>query len=118
MMNAWVYILECADGSYYTGWTNNVEKRFQAHCTGRGAKYTRAHPPLKIVYVKGFEDKSAAMKHEAAIKRLTRAQKTALIAETAPGKNEKDDSQCRFLRLGSLFFKGGGRKHGRICKSI
>ncbi len=81
MMNAWVYILECADGSYYTGWTNNVEKRFQAHCAGRGAKYTRAHPPLKIVYVKGFEDKSAAMKHEAAIKRLTRAQKAALIAE-------------------------------------
>lgn len=96
MMSAWVYILECADGSYYTGWTNNVEKRFQAHCAGRGAKYTRAHPPLKIVYVKGFEDKSAAMKHEAAIKRLTRAQKTALIAETAPEKMKKTTPNAAF----------------------
>ena len=86
MMSAWVYILECADGSYYTGWTNDVEKRFAAHCAGRGAKYTRSHPPERVAYAKAFIDKSAALKQEAAIKKLTRAQKAALIAEAESEK--------------------------------
>ena len=90
MMKAWVYILECQDGSYYTGWTWNVQKRFAAHCAGRGAKYTRSHPPLRIAYVKVFEDKSTALKQEAAIKNLTHAQKTLLIAQTKLDLFESD----------------------------
>ena len=103
MMEAWVYILECADSGYYTGWTNDVPKRFAAHCAGRGAKYARAHPPLKIVYAKGFENKSATMKHEAAVKKLTRAQKATLIADTDPERDRKTDSSCRLMVWGSLF---------------
>ena len=90
MMKAWVDILECQDGSYYTGWTWNVQKRFAAHCAGRGAKYTRSHPPLRIAYAKVFEDKSTALKQEAAIKKLTHAQKTLLIAQTKLDLFESD----------------------------
>ena len=66
------------------------QKRFAAHCAGRGAKYTRSHPPLRIAYAKVFEDKSTALKQEAAIKKLTHAQKTLLIAQTKLDLFESD----------------------------
>ena len=74
----YVYILKCGDDSLYTGWTNNLEKRFKDHCSGRGAKYTKGRGPLELVYYEEFEDKSGAMKREYEIKRLTRKQKEEL----------------------------------------
>ena len=74
-----VYILRCGDGTLYTGCTNNLEQRLKAHSTGKGAKYTRARLPVALVYRESAEDKSQALRREAAIKALTRAQKLALI---------------------------------------
>ena len=64
----YVYILKCSDDSLYTGWTNNLEKRFKAHSTGKGAKYTKARLPVELVYYEEFEDKIDAMKREYEIK--------------------------------------------------
>lgn len=75
----YVYILLCGDGSLYTGWTNNLEKRFKDHCSGKGAKYTRGRGPLKIIYFETFENKVDAMKREYAIKKLRREEKNNLI---------------------------------------
>jgi len=80
-MSYFVYILLCHDGSYYTGSTNNVTKRFNDHLKGRGARYTKSHKPVKIVYKEKFPNKSEALKHEARIKKLSKAQKLALIKE-------------------------------------
>ncbi len=71
----YVYLLECIDGSIYCGYTTDVKKRFKKHKSGKGAKYTRSHPPLKIIYVEEFSDKSTALKREHEIKAMTRAQK-------------------------------------------
>lgn len=75
-----VYILECGDGSLYTGWTNDLAKRLALHQSGRGAKYTRAHEPVTLVYHEEMPSKSAALRREMEIKALTRAQKIELIA--------------------------------------
>lgn len=75
----YVYIIKCGDGSLYTGWTNDLEKRFKAHKAGKGAKYTRGRGPLKLVHVEVFDDRLEAQKRERAIKRLTRARKLELI---------------------------------------
>ena len=74
-----VYILQTVDNKLYCGYTDDVEKRFTAHINGIGAKYTRAHKPLKVVYQKEFETKSAAMKEEYRIKHLKRNEKLKLI---------------------------------------
>ena len=75
----YVYIVECADGTYYTGYAVDVEKRVKVHNTGKGAKYTRARLPVKLIYTEAYQDKKAALKREYAIKKLTRLQKEALI---------------------------------------
>lgn len=75
------YILECSDKTLYTGWTNNIEKRLEAHNSGQGAKYTRGRTPVKLVYLEVHETKKEAMQREAFIKRLSRAQKEALIQQ-------------------------------------
>lgn len=75
----YTYMLLIENGAFYCGYTDNVEKRFQAHLKGKGAKYTRANKPLKIVYKKIFETKSEAMKEEARLKKLSHAQKMELI---------------------------------------
>ena len=78
--NAWyVYILRCGDGTLYTGITDNVPRRLAAHRAGRGAKYTRGRGPLELVYQEAVPDKSAALRREIAIKRLSRAEKEKLI---------------------------------------
>ncbi len=76
----YAYIVKCSDGTYYTGYTNDLEKRLLAHNAGKGAKYTRNRLPVEIVYFEEYEDKSEAMKREYAIKRLTREQKEKLIS--------------------------------------
>lgn len=79
---AWfVYILRCGDGSLYTGCTNDLPRRLEAHQSGRGAKYTRSRLPVALVYREATADRSAALRREAAVKRLTRRQKLALIKE-------------------------------------
>ena len=75
----YTYMLLCADGTYYTGWTNQICKRIRAHNSGKGAKYTKGRGPLKLVYLEISDTKEAAMKWEAAIKKLTRREKEALI---------------------------------------
>lgn len=75
----YVYIVECSDGTFYTGWTNNLEKRIIMHSNGTGAKYTRGRGPVKLIYHEMFENKSDAMKRECEIKKLTRKEKNLLI---------------------------------------
>lgn len=74
-----VYILKCADDTLYTGWTTDLDHRLTAHNAGRGAKYTKTRSPVSLVYSEAHESRSAAMKREAAIKKLSRGQKLALI---------------------------------------
>lgn len=75
----YTYILECKDGTYYTGWTNNLEKRIQTHNKGLGAKYTKGRLPVKVVYFETFDKKEEAMKREWQIKKLTRTKKMKLF---------------------------------------
>ncbi len=75
----YVYILLTENSTLYCGYTDNVEKRFAAHCSGHGAKYTRANKPLKVVYTKEFLTKSEAQKEEYRIKHLSREEKLKLI---------------------------------------
>ena len=71
----YTYILLCADGSFYTGWTNDLEKRVAAHNAGKGGRYTRAHRPVALAYWEEFSTKEEAMRREAAIKTLSRPEK-------------------------------------------
>ena len=75
----YTYILKCADGTYYTGWTNDLEKRLAAHNAGTGAKYTKARRPVELVYYEEAETKEQAMSREWHIKHLTRAEKEKLV---------------------------------------
>lgn len=74
----YVYILECADGTLYTGWTNDLERRVRMHNEGKGAKYTRGRRPVQLVYWETCISKSLALKREREVKRLPRAQKLRL----------------------------------------
>ena len=75
-----MYILRCADGTFYTGWTTDPERRTKVHNSGKGAKYTRARRPVELIYYEEFDDKIEAQRREWAIKQLTRAEKETLIA--------------------------------------
>jgi putative endonuclease len=75
-----VYLLRCADGTLYTGWTVDVERRLKAHAAGKGARYTRSRLPVQLAGVIEVADRSAAMREEARIKALKRDQKLALLA--------------------------------------
>ncbi|MCQ2014593.1 GIY-YIG nuclease family protein [Clostridium butyricum] len=75
----YVYIVECSDGTLYTGWTNNLDKRIEQHCNGTGAKYTRGRGPVRLVYHEEFNDKRDAMRREYEIKRYSRINKLKLI---------------------------------------
>ena len=82
-MSWFVYILRCADGTLYTGSTTDVERRLSAHNSGSGAKYTRARRPCTLAYCEEAADRRAALRREAAIKKLTRTEKLALIEKKA-----------------------------------
>lgn len=75
----YTYILKCSDDTYYTGWTNNLEKRILCHNQGKGAKYTKPRLPVEIAYYEAFTTKEEAMRREWEIKQLTRVQKEKLI---------------------------------------
>lgn len=78
-MGWFVYMLRCGDGSLYTGYTDDVARRLAVHQSGRGAKYTRSHQPVELVYQEELTTRSEAMRREAAIKKLKRQQKLDLI---------------------------------------
>ena len=78
----YTYIVACADGTYYTGYTTDLEKRVKAHNDKKGAKYTKTRTPVKLVYHEEYETKEEAMSREYAIKQLTRPQKEKLIFGT------------------------------------
>lgn len=79
-MEFFCYILECMDGTYYTGWSTDPQRRTRMHNSGRGSRYTRAHRPVRLVYVESLPDRSSAMKREIAIKNMGRVAKQHLIA--------------------------------------
>ena len=78
-MAFYCYMLECSDGTYYTGWSTDPERRTRQHNRGKGARYTRSRRPVRLVYVEECPDKSAALKRERAIKALSRLQKEKLF---------------------------------------
>ncbi len=90
-MKAFTYIVECADGSLYTGWTNDLDKRMERHNSGAGAKYTRGRRPVRLVYYEAYATKQEAMKREAAIKRLGRAEKLKLIGQAPATKDDRQE---------------------------
>ncbi|MBI4343038.1 MAG: GIY-YIG nuclease family protein [Candidatus Omnitrophica bacterium] len=75
----WVYIVRCADGTYYTGYTSHLRERIRLHNAGRGAKYVRGRGPVRLVYAKAFRSFRHAAREEYRLKQLRRAQKAALI---------------------------------------
>ncbi len=77
----YTYILRCADGTLYTGWTNDLERRLAAHNAGKGSKYTCSRRPVELVYREEWGTKEQAMSRERQIKRLTRSEKLALIGD-------------------------------------
>jgi len=91
MSGFFCYILECADGSFYTGWTTDPQRRTRQHNSGRGARYTRAHRPVRLAYVESLPDRSSAMKREHAIKRMSRLAKEKLVALWIEGEEVGDD---------------------------
>lgn len=78
-MKNYVYILSCADGTFYTGWTTHLEERVNIHNQGKGAKYTRSRRPVKLLYWEEYSDRGEALRREAAIKKMSRKQKEELI---------------------------------------
>ncbi len=78
----YVYILRCADNTYYTGWTTDVENRLRMHNTGKASRYTRSRIPVSLVYVEKLGDKSTALKREHQIKKMKRCDKDSLIKRT------------------------------------
>ena len=77
----YTYMVRCADGSLYTGWTTDVDRRVKCHNKGKGAKYTKPRLPVKLVYFETFETKKEAMRREAAIKKLSKERKELLVAQ-------------------------------------
>ncbi|NID15243.1 GIY-YIG nuclease family protein [Luteibacter yeojuensis] len=75
-----VYLIECRNGAWYAGITNDLEARYAAHVAGKGARYTRANPPVRLLGSRAFADRSAASKAEHAVKRLPKSKKLAWLA--------------------------------------
>lgn len=91
--NHFVYILECGDGSYYTGYTTDISQRLAQHECGKGAKYTRGRGPLTLVYQDKFETKREAMQVEYQIKQLSREKKEKIIKEERQNHVESTELQ-------------------------
>lgn len=80
----WLYLLECEDGSYYAGVALDVEQRFYQHLFGRGAKYTRSHPPVRVLAARAYAAKGEALRAEFRVKRLPRSDKPAFLLSMRP----------------------------------
>ena len=84
----YAYMLECRDGSYYCGWTNDLQKRLKTHQSGKGGKYTRSRRPVRLVYYEAFDTKEEAMSREWHLKRLSHTEKQALIENQTSTENQ------------------------------
>ena len=84
-MAAWVYVLRCADGTLYTGWTSDLERRLKRHQAGSASRYTASRRPVELAWSAQLEGRSEAMSEEARIKRLSRSEKLALIGALRDG---------------------------------
>ncbi len=84
MQKWWLYLLECRDGRTYAGIAIDVAARFDAHCSGAGAKFTRSNPPVRVLGTQAFASRSEALRAEAALKKLDRPQKLAWARSCAP----------------------------------
>ena len=78
----YTYMLKCHDGTIYTGWTTQLDRRISEHNSGRGAKYTRSRRPVELIYYEELESKEKAMKREAEIKKMTKKQKIAMVEKS------------------------------------
>ena len=85
MTGAWIYMLQCRDGSLYCGWTSDLERRLAAHRSGRGSRYTASRLPVSLVLAQPMADRRAARREEVRIKRLSRSEKLALVAAGPTG---------------------------------
>lgn len=90
---AYTYIVECRDGTLYTGWTNDLEKRMKSHNAGTGAKYTKSRLPVRLVYYEEYNSKQDAMKREYAIKQLSKKDKLSLLE----GRSEEIIRSCEMI---------------------
>jgi putative endonuclease len=77
----WLYLIECRDGSFYAGITNDLDARYQAHASGRGARYTRSHPPVRLIGARPYADRAAASRAEWEIKQLPKHRKIGYLTE-------------------------------------
>lgn len=93
------YILKCSDGTFYTGWTTDIERRVKQHNAGQGARYTRIRRPVKLVYAESLPDRAAAQKRELAIKRMPRAKKLALIHSHRRDAEKARRAQRIYMRV-------------------
>jgi uncharacterized protein YdhG (YjbR/CyaY superfamily)/predicted GIY-YIG superfamily endonuclease len=94
----YTYILECSDGSLYTGWTDDIDKRIRAHNAGSGSKYTRSRLPAELLYSEAFNTKSDAMRRECAIKKLKRSQKLELIEKKPENRRKRVEEKEADIR--------------------
>ena len=116
----YTYMVKCADGTLYTGWTNCVEKRLKAHNEGKaGAKYTRAKRPVELVYYEGYATKEEAMRREYAIKQLTRKEKLKLM-EFWTETNKKYPASDWQGRYKAIHYNkvAGTSKHNKYMKDF
>lgn len=118
-MTFWVYMLLCMDGSYYTGWTTDVERRFRIHRSGRGAKYTRTHTPVEIAYAQCYDDKNEAMREEYRLKQLTHRMKSRMactVPRRADGTVDLEKIKRRKLMKNLKFYRC--RRCGKIVAFV
>ncbi|MCI8639542.1 MAG: GIY-YIG nuclease family protein [Coprococcus sp.] len=85
----YTYILQCSDGTFYTGWTTDITRRLKTHNAGRGAKYTKTRRPVELVYLEEYETRADAMKREIQIKKMNRKRKMALIEKKKAGESSQ-----------------------------
>lgn len=88
-----LYLIECRNGSYYAGITNRLDTRYAAHVAGRGARYTRANPPLRLLGFRSYPDRASASRAEWQIKRLPRERKLAFLQVDSPASQAGNDIQ-------------------------
>ena len=89
---AYVYIAECRDGSWYTGWSTDPERRIRMHNSGKGAKYTRSRLPVELIYTEQMPDRIGALRREYAIKHMTRAEKEKLVAGKEISRRQEEST--------------------------
>lgn len=94
-MDCYCYMVECSDGTYYTGWTTNPTRRVRAHNAGRGGRYTRSRRPVRLVFIEEQDDRARAMRRERAIKAMTRREKQELIGGLSGERRAPDQWERR-----------------------